>query len=316
MARRSNSQTDETPTDTTVEAPVESNDTKKAAEKTPEVPVDLGPFQAAVNEAITHADENTGELSLENLAPVNEAYRQIDGVKGKNSARGWVEDQMKAAIMGSGEYSSLDQAQKIQLARSFVAVKDGLSAGSGGGSTKTPTDPTEAFVQRVVALRLAEAQVVGTVPDGVSPEWETKASELASSLSAQVDAYATWAGTPDTEESPRGDAPEVSPVVRQAFKLAQGKASGGNGGGSTRPVGAPRRSIETHMKQVFEGLDSGAFLTVNEIAKIASTEYGTDRPSAGAVSAHLFKTSDGVPFKNDIYEGVADGEKSRGARKI
>jgi hypothetical protein len=316
MARRSNSQTDETP-DATVEAPAESTtDTAPQEAAKPEAaPVDLTPFKEAVATVLQSADESTGELTAEQLAPVNEVYRAIDGVKGKNQARGWVEDQMKAAIMGDGDFASLDQNERIQLARSYVAVKDGLSAGSGGGGTKAPADPTEAFVQKVASLRIGLDFVEHNVPEGVSEEWGTKADELVASLAEQVTSYAAWAAKPDTEESPRGDAPEVSPVVRSAFKIAAGKGTSG-GGGSSRPAGAPRRSIEKHLAQVFEPLDSGAFLTVNEIAKAASTEYGTDRPSAGAVSAHLFKTKDGQPLKTDTYEGVAEEGKSRGARKL
>jgi hypothetical protein len=316
MARRSNSQTDETP-DATVETPAESTTTEapKADAKPEAAPVDLTPFKEAVATVLQSADESTGELTAEQLAPVNEVYRGLDGVKAKNQARGWVEDQMKAAIMGEGDFTGLDQNERIQLARSYVAVKDGLSAGSGGGSTKAPADPTEAFVQKVVALRIATTQVTSNVPEGVSEEWGTKADELEASLAEAVAQYAAWAATPDTEESPRGDAPEVSPVVRSAFKIAAGKSSGG-GGGSSRPAGAPRRSIEKHLAQVFEPLDSGAFLTVNEIAKAASTEYGTDRPSAGAVSAHLFKTKDGQPLVTDTYKGIADEGRSRGAQKL
>ena len=104
MARRGSS-TAEATTDKTVQvadevttnttAPADSTATK--AEKPAAVPVDLAPFKEAVATALDSADPNTGKLTTEALAPVNKVYRQIDKVEGKDQARGWVEDQSKAA---------------------------------------------------------------------------------------------------------------------------------------------------------------------------------------------------------------------------
>lgn len=305
MARRGNtneSTSTETPevTDETTETPTETPTEAPVAEvKVEEKPVDLTDFRAAAEAAVTEMDESTGELPVESIAKVNEAYRAIDGVKGKNQARGWVEDQMKAAITS--------KPPSIQQARAYVMLKDGLSAGSSSSASKAPADPTTAFVQKVVALNIALAQVTSSVPEGVSSDWAEKADEFESSLTEQVSDYVAWQASTDED----AEAPEVSPVVRQAFKLSQGKTPGGSG----RVSGGPRRDIEKHLIQVFEGLEVGDFLTVNEIAKQASTEYGDDRPSAGAVSARLF------PKGKDSYEAngikaVNSDDKARGAEKV
>src|SRR4051794_19501204 len=240
-------------------------------------PADLGPFQEAATAAVEEADESTGELPEEAIASVNKVYREIEGVKGKNQARTWIDEQMKAAITGKGEFESLDQTEKILKARAYVSLKDGLSAGAGSAAPKAPADPTQAFIQKVAALRIGLDELTSNVPEGVSDEWEQKAGELVDSLADEVDRFRDYQQSSDSD----AEQPEVSPVVRQAFKLALGKGMGGGG----RISGGPRRDIEQHMIQVFADLNEGDFLTVNEIAKTASSEYGDDRPSPGAVSA-------------------------------
>lgn len=301
MARRSS--TTEAPESTETVAPevTEEAATEVATESAPKAedkPVDLGPFQAAAEKAIGEADASTGDLPKDAVDSVNKVYREIDGVKGKNQARGWLDEQMKAAIMG----------KDILRARTFVSLKDGLSAGSGSTGPKAPADPTQAFIQKVVALRLATDQVIGNVPEGVNDSWTDGADELYASLADDVAAYASYVNSDDED----AEAPEVSPVVRQAFKLASGR---GAAGGSGRVSGGPRRDIEKHLVQVFADLEVGAFLTVNEIAKAASTEYGDDRPSAGAVSARLFPKGRDAYSANGLQATNEEG-KVRGATKV
>lgn len=300
MARRSNTQAPaEATSDESVETPVEEQNTEttESSTETEAAPVDLGPFQEAAQAAVESADESTGDLPADAIDSLNKVYREIDGVKGKNQARSWLEDKMKEAIVG----------RDIVKAKAFVMLKDGLSAGSGGGATKAPADPTANFVQKVVALRLALSEVEANVPEGVKETWSEDADKLGVELGDDMTRYRDFEASSDAD----AEAPEVSPVVRQAFKLAKGKGSGGG----SRVTGGPRRDIEKHLQQVFENEEVGAFLTVNEIAKRASTEYGDDRPSAGAVSARLF------PKGRDAYEAngikaTAEEGKSRGATKV
>lgn len=307
MARRgSNAQstTPEVTTDEVTESPVEApanqpepttedTTTEAPAEATP---ADLGPFKEAAAAAVAEMDDSTGELPTAAVAKVNEAYRAIDGVKGKNQARAWVESEMINAIT----------SKNIQLARSYVNLKDGLSAGSGSSGPKTPADPTSAFVQKVVALQIALNLVSANVPDGVSEDWTDKADTLISETSSQVEEYVAWNKSDDED----AEAPEVHAAVRQAFKLSQGKTPGGSG----RVSGGPRRDIEKHLQSVFADLSEGDFLTVSEIAKAKSDEYGDDAPSAGAVSARLFPKGKPAYDSNGIKAQNEEG-KARGAVK-
>src|SRR5690606_19168540 len=127
----------------------------------------------------------------------------------------------------------------VQLARAYSMVKDNLSAATKGGADKAPADPTAAYVNKLAAHRLALTVIEGTVPEGVDGEKATtQAGDLVASLSEQVTAYQGWLAD---ESEDKGDAPEVSPVVRTAFKLAAGKASGGGrvsgGSGVRRDIG-------------------------------------------------------------------------------
>lgn len=58
-------------------------------------------------------------------------------------------------------------------------------------------------------------------------------------------------------------------------------------GGTTRRRGAGRRSVPRHIIEVFEAHPPDAQLTVREIAGMASTQYGADDVSQGAISAAL-----------------------------
>lgn len=307
MARRSNTQApvEETPevvTDETPETPVEEPTTEAPqadAEKPAEEEVDLTAFTEAVNAAVEEADASTGDVPKAAIDAVNKVYREVPSLKGKNAARASLDAAMKSAI---------SEEKNIMKAKAFVMIKDGLSAGSGGSSTpKAPADPTQAFVQKVVALQLATEEVLGNVPEGVSEEWTDKADELRESLADDLAAYRSYLASEDED----AEQPEVSPVVRQVFKLVQGRGTGGN---SNRVSGGPRRDIEKHLIQVFADLEAGSFLTVNEIAKAASTEYGDDRPSAGAVSARLFPKGK-EPYNKNGIQATAEEGKPRGAVK-
>lgn len=295
MARRGTSAVAE---NEVTEAAVE--ETPTATEETPaeapteEVEVDLTAFQAAAQEAAGEADTTTGEVPPSAIETVNKAYRELQGQKPKNKARLWLEEQMMAAV----------QDKNLTGARVFVDLKNGLSAGGGSSTAKAPADPTQAFVQKVAALNLAATLTVGNVPEGVAEGWEDKVTELLASLDEDVQKLQDFDG--------EGDAPEVSPVVRQAFKLAAGKASGGGG---SRVPGGPRRDVEKHIQQVFADLPVGTRLTMTEIAKAHSTEYGDDRPSSGAVSSRLLPKGKAA-YDNAGIRGVGgDGNGTRGAEK-
>lgn len=294
MARRGASGTS---TDTTenknVDSTTEEPQVPAEAPEAPEAEVDLTGFQSAAAAAAEEADTSTGEVPPASIEEVNKAYRELPGLKAKNKARAWLEEQMMSAV----------QDKNLTGARVFVDLKNGLSAGGGSSAPKAPADPTQAFVQKVAALNLAATLTVSNVPEGVTEGWEDKVTELLGSLDEDVEKLTSWDG--------EGDQPEVSPVVRQAFKLAAGKASGGG-----RVPGGPRRDVEKHIQQVFADLPVGTFMTMTEISKARSTEYGDDRPSSGAVSSRLLPKGK-EPYDNAGIKGVTagGGGNTRGAEK-
>lgn len=308
MARQNRSKATETetaeveaPTTEAQEAPVSENTSTETVEAP--VAVDLTAFKDAVTVALGEADKTTGEVAALAIAPVNEEYRKLEGIKAKSEARDFLEAQMLEAV------GNLDAVS----ARGLNDLRANLKAGSAPKAPKAPTDPTEAFVERVAAINLAQALIYKSVPEGVAEDWAAKVGDRVNELTESADSLVAYNAS--TAED-KGDAPEVSPIVRQAVKLASGKVSGrsgGNGGGA----GGPRRDIGKHIASAFDSMNPGEFLTVAEICKHQSTEYGEVSPSPGAVSARLFPTSGKLTIEGieAVNKGEIDGKNPKGARK-
>ena len=279
-------------------------------------PIDLSAFQAKAVETLAEGDPTTGELPLAAIEPVNVEYRKLDGTKAKNAAKTWLEDRMKAALMGGEGYDT----PNFQHARSFVQMKDNLSAAKGASKESAPADPVAAFVQRRASLILADRIVSAQAPEVAEDrDLEEEIGNLVTSLNEQVEAYLTWQSTEPEEGAEKPDAPEVSPIVKAALKLSTGKAAK-SGGGSKGPSTAPSgRSVAKHVVEAFADKETGTFLTVAELAKFQSSEYGDDRPSQGAVQARLFPDS-GKPTTIPGVKAVDKGERGenspRGAIKL
>ena len=281
-------------TDSTTDTGTTSAKSAKASE------IDLTPFSTAVDAAVAQRDESTGELAEAQIAPVVAEYRKIEGIAGKNKAKNFLTDKMRDAM------NEMD----ISLARSYMVLQDNLSAGSVPKAERTPADPTEAHVQRVVGLDLARALLV--TPEGVSDDANARAEKLYAEVYPQAESYLAWSSNED--EATRGDEPEVPTFVKNAVKLALGKAA--KGGGSRAGGGSPsgeRHDLGEHIRQAFEAQPSGTFLTVAEIRNFKSTEYGDNPPSAGAISARLFPQS-GKCSLDFVTPGQND-KGNRGATK-
>lgn len=284
MARRNTEgDTKESQTEATTEASAEA-----------EVEVDLSGFESVVKAAVKVSDDATGEVPEAELAKANEQYRALDGLKPKNAARAYLDKAMMDAIF----------AQDAPRARSMAQIKENLSAGSSGGS-KAPKDPTEAFVAKAASLQAAFNLLFESVPEGVDEGWQEKAEAKATELTtAATDYKKNLAADENFDDS------EIPSEVKRVVKLASGRASGG---GSYS--GGPRRNVNKHIEQVFADLEVGAFLSVTEIHKAESEEYGSDGgPTTGAISQKLFPKS-GEPSLPEGIEAVAD-QKPRGARKV
>jgi hypothetical protein len=295
-------QTEEAPVSTTTtEAPAAAEGTTEAPAAT-EAPIDLTGFQAVANTAVAESDTASGAIPEGQLSTVVTEYRGLDGVKAKNKAKTWLNDQMKEAM----------NADDIAKARAFLQLHESMTAGasSKSGAEKAPADPTEAFVQQYSTLRLALALL--TPGEGVADDWTDKAKELVETSTEPAQSYLAWARD---ESEDKGDEPEVSPVVRNAVKLATGKAAkagGRSGGGST--FTGERRDIAKHIQSAFADKADGEFLLIAEIRNHHSDEYGTDLPSAGAISARLFPSSGKCTIEG--VEPTTNEKGNKGARKV
>jgi len=79
----------------------------------------------------------------------------------------------------------------------------------------------------------------------------------------------------------------------------------------TRTYAGPKRSIVEHIREAFAAQKKGAFLSVTEIAKFDSKEYGQAHPSSGAVNAAL-RNSKKIDFAKPATGGARG---SFGAKK-
>ena len=301
MARRTSTATaapeasTEAPSTETQEAPVTTETTPEAVE------INLDAFKAAVEAVLPEADSTTGVLPASAVSTVNEQYRALDGQKPKNAARTFLEEQMLEAV----------GALNAVLARSYADLKAGMVAGPSSAKEKAPADPTAAFVQRVATLKLALQIVEGSRPEGEGID--EKVDALVTESGEQVTAYSAYLAD---ESEDKGDAPETSPVVRAAFKAAQGKGTGG--GGTKGTFTGTRGDIGKHIQSAFADLESGAVLTFAEIAKHQSAEYPTAPPSQGAISARVFPKSGKCTVEGivPVEKGEVDGKNPKGARKV
>ena len=289
---------------TTTEAPAAAESETKA----PEAEVDLTEFLAAVETAVSDTearDATTGELPEVLIAPVNTAFRKLDGAKAKNKARKALNELMK---------QNMTDPTTLPLARSYMILADKLSAGpvgSGEGKApRQPADPTEAFVQRVVGLRVALELATSNKPEGVSEDWTDKANSLYGEALGQASALLAWT---NSEAEDKGDEPEASATARSAVKLAAGR--GGRAAGRPTATGdGVRRDVAKHIVSAFADVAPGTFLSIAEIKKHESEEYKGVEVSAGAISARLFPAS-GKPSSVPGVEATIENNK-KGARKV
>jgi len=267
--------------------------------KAPKAPADLSPFTEALNKTLETRDSTTGNIAVADLSPVVDAYRKLEGPKAKADAR---------KIVDEGVRTALDKMD-IVLARAYAMVKDNLSSGKAVGEKKekVPTDPTEAHIQNVAAVQLAYSILTQTaVPEGVSADWVERKDKLVAELEDDLATIQAWDG--------EGDEPDVSPVVRRAMKVARGKAQGKSNTKLTTSYNGPRRDIGKHILSAFEDKEVGTYMSVADIVKHRSTEYGDEQPSPGAVSARLFPRSGKFTLTGVEPVDAGDG-KPKGARK-
>lgn len=277
-------------------------------------------FEDAVVESLNDEgrDEDTGAMPEAAFQPVREAFSALPS-RAKTASRDWLQGKITAAMIGDG-----DTEADYLAARSFLEIMNALKTSAPRQTvTKAPVDPTEAHVARIVSLMLSPNLV--PVPAGVSGDWQSRVSAMAAELGPQVIAYRDWQAAnlekPTDEQTP---APEVNEVVLAAVQAAKGRSVAVRKTSSSGPKapraassaasGGPRRNIATHILNAFADKGVGTFLTIAEIVKTKSDEYGDEEPSQGAVAARLFPGGD--PGKCNVPGIRAEQRDRKGAVKL
>lgn len=305
---------------------------KEAAEK-------LDAFKATV-EAVLANDEKTdwvAELPVAVSTPVTEAYGHLVAAKGKAAGKQYLVDRMQAKMIeGATNPLAFTEARVYMLLNS--ALKDVKKARE--TIVKPKVDPTQAFVERAAALMLAVNLL--TVPSDVDETWAEKTEALVTTLATDVQVYHDWqteldkAAKANAENPPKeGEkgvevpTPEISQVVLAAAKIAAGRAvavgrktsTPKEGGTSTPRVSTAgsghRGDIAKHIREAMNTVNVGDFMSIADIAKVATAEYGSEGappPSQGAISARLFPSGDkGCTLDFVRPEGKDEGRDKKGA---
>lgn len=283
----------------------------------------LAPFDAAVTAAVAEAGES-GELSAEQTAPVVALYLGLPSVKIKNRAR----DELDLAVK-EGMKASMKDRSLFPAAAAHLALREALREAKPTKANKEPkapkvvVDPTDAYVSRVMAARLAVGILQATQPEGVSADWSTKVTDLGPSSGEHLTAYQAYL---DSEAEDKV-APEVPDYVVNAFKIASGRGVGkgrkaAGGGTVKREYTGPVRDVLAHITEVMSTQAVGAFLKVGVIAKTVSSIYPEGDASPGAVAGRLGNDEKAPApaaleaFKAAGLEIAKDESGRRGLKKV
>ena len=280
-------------------------------------------FKDAADATLTHADRDyqTGTLPVAVVQPVKDAYLALPGAKGKTLGRAYLTEKMQEAMVSGA--TSGDNAHFL-AARSYMQLGEDIKdakAPKSDGLAKPKVDPTQAHAERVAVLMIAPNLVA--VPDEVDENWVAKVEEIVTSLEADTKAYRAW--LINTAED-KGDAPEVSPIVVAAGKVAVGRAVGTKraSSGGTRPSTAGSGhtgNIGEHIREAINKVEVGKFMSIAEIVNVETSQYGKDgapKPSPGAIAARLFPKGDAANCNLDFVrpEGREQGHDKKGAIRL
>lgn len=266
-----------------------------SAESPAEPEIDLTEFQNAVEAAIAERDTATGVLPEAQIDFVRAAYADLDGVKAKNRAKVHLHELLKSFM----EKLDVSSARSVMILQENAAV---ASKATGGTSAKprVKVDPTDAYAEGLAALTLAFYLATSDAPEGVDLE-KAKASATAKA----DELFATAREVRASEEQDTDNK-----VILRAIKLSAVKPPrGGGGSGGGRSYSGPRRDIAKHIAEAIAGKPAGTFLSVADLRKFRSEEYGDDAPSAGAITNRLEPTSgakssvEGVVVERRVIDG-------------
>lgn len=278
MARRNHNQ-ENNMTENVAEVPAEAVEAKE------EVEIDLTDFNEALGAALDAADPSTGEVPPTELAKVNEAYRELPGLKGKNAAREVIKEGMESAMLALQPVKAL----------AHMKVRDGLSAGTKASAGKPgrkakPVDPAAAWLQTGAALRIAIAVHTHGAPSIEGRNLEEEVAKLVEDAWEDVQKLVAWEAEEPAEGEEKSAAPEVSPLAKRGVAAARDRKTPGRKAGGPGYTG-PRRSVKAHVEEAFAEVEVGEELTIGEISNFKSTVYGDEAGPglSGRVSAHFTK---------------------------
>lgn len=276
MAQITDEQIDETAVEQN-ETPASPVEVTEGTTETPapEVEVDLTAFVQAAEAAIESSD----------FTEVNAEYNKLDR-KGKGAATKFVNGEVKRMLT-----VDKDRDGAFAWGQLGVALKTVKSE-----STKTPREPkapvnrTETVVDQLAALYVAYTTASTNVdPTGLDEDWKEKLQGRIEELGPEVAKLLEYRKLVVPEGEEPTPAPEVSEAASRAVRLAfQGGTKKAVSNPRTGEVySGPRRSIAKHIAEAFAAHPSGTFLPVSAIRSFESSEYGSDLPSAGAISAAM-----------------------------
>lgn len=259
---------------------------------------------------------STGAIDDDLKHEVQSAFAGLPKGSTKASARPRAKDEVDARLLDAMTNMDMPLARSLFTVQQECLVVRGATSEGAGLTVKV--DPTTDFVNRVAGFSLAAYALVPG--EDVEADWPSRVEALVGELVPQVSPYVTWLAA---DEATRGDEPETHDLVKTAVKISQGKgagvrrprkASGEGGSGTPRAAHTGvKRSIAKHIEEAFAGKAPGTWLSIADISKFESTEYGTDKPSQGALAARIYApggcTIDGIrPQEN--------GDGKKGAVKV
>lgn len=282
-----------------------------AAEESTKTPEELyQAFKDSLEHAFENADESTGTPAEIDSAAALKAFRELPNTQKKADAKAWLGEEMIKAM----------NADQIPRARTFMEVNRLVNEASARRAAATPSapakSPTELYIEQRLALDLA-GNFLAAPKELDSEKFQNDYAGLKQELTPQIQTYQTWLFNLDTEN--RGDEPEVHDVIKQAAKIAAGKATRKSGGarrastdGST--AGGPRGDVAKHIAEFLETVESGTDHPISAFAKFKSSQYPEGTASAGAISSRLFP-KDGKPTNIPGVQPLADSTPKK-VRKL
>lgn len=200
----------------------------------------------------------------------------------KVAVRNRADEASKAAI----------RAGNAESAKAWLNATDRMVPTSAKKSVEI--DWTSRVIDRAASLYMAVERIVGGfVPDGVPSDSLDMNRVTWDAIKSRVEiAWAAESGSDGDEIAKSADAVASAKVGRSVV----------------------RNDIQSVVSRAFDGLDTGAFLTVAEVAtKGGTTDY---RPSDGAIAARVAWTKSGLPTTlTGVVPVDADGATARGFKK-